>query len=223
MSKPQISDSPYLPSGISRRTLLRGAGAAALAGPALAFAADAEARAGSLFTLGVASGDPTAVSVVLWTRLAPDPLNGGGLGRAPVAVRWAVAADPHMRHVLRGGLTWALAENGHAVHVVAGGLPSDAWLYYRFYARGQASRVGRTRTFPGSRDGALRMRFAVANCQNYTGGFHTAYRDMAEQPLDFVVHVGDYMYEGGQQVNPILSSRNHNGPETFTVDEYRNR
>jgi alkaline phosphatase D len=208
---------------VSRRRFVQGASAAALTGPAFLWAREGHASGGSLFTLGVASGDPDARSVVLWTRLAPDPLNGGGMGHRPVRVRWEVAFDPQMKKVIRRGATIAHPRSGHAVNVVARGLPSDCWLYYRFYARGQASRLGRTRTFPSRWDHARQMRFAVANCQNYTGGYYTAYRDMLSQDLDFVVHVGDYMYEGGAQSSPILAARNHNGPETFSVEEYRNR
>jgi len=188
-----------------------------------AWARGADATGGSLFTLGVASGDPDSRSVCLWTRLAPDPLNGGGMASRPVPVRWEVAYDPHMRYVVRRGVALAHPRNGHAVHAVARGLPSDRWFYYRFYARGQASRVGRTRTFPGRRDYTRQMRFAVANCQNYTGGFYAAYRDMAHQDLDFVVHVGDYIYENAALSMPLVPGRNHNGPEIFSAEEYRNR
>jgi alkaline phosphatase D len=81
---------------------------------------DLSASVSTLFTLGVASGDPSADSVVLWTRLAPDPLNGGGMGTKPVDVRWDVAVDPAMAGVIRSGQATAHPKNGHAVSVNVG-------------------------------------------------------------------------------------------------------
>ena len=208
---------------LSRRHFLKGAAAAAAA-PAVITTRSAEAiSAGSLFPLGVASGDPTSRSVVLWTRLAPDPLGGGGLGQRVVPVRWSVATDPNMRHIVRRG--WALArpERGHAVQPTVFGLPSNQHFYYRFHALGQASRIGRTRTFPSRFDNVHQMRFALVSCNNYEQGFFPAYADIAAQDLDFVVHVGDYMYEGGASSTPLIPGRVHNGAETFSVDDYRNR
>jgi alkaline phosphatase D len=202
-----------------------GATAGLFAAPAIlgGLRADAAAFNDPLFALGVASGDPGAHSVVLWTRLAPDPLNGGGMAETPVLVRWQVASDPGMANVLRSGAAIALPRNGHAVHVVARGLPSDSWFYYRFEALGEFSRVGRTRTFPGRRDVVAQMRFATASCQDFRDGFYPAYRDMAEQELDFVVHLGDYIYENGPRGNPIAEGRNHVSEEVFTVEQYRDR
>ena len=180
--------------------------------------------ADSLFPLGVASGDPDSSSVVLWTRLAPEPLSGGGLRRSAVAVEWEVASDEGMVNVIRRGAAVAESSEGHRVLVVATGLPADSWLYYRFLALGQTSRVGRTRTFPqpGQRDF---LRFALASCQNYEAGYYAAYRDMVErdapgETIDCVIHVGDYIYEQGASPGAL---RRHNGGEIFTVDDYRNR
>jgi alkaline phosphatase D len=202
-----------------------GATASLFAAPAIlrGLRADAAVFNDPLFALGVASGDPAAHSVVLWTRLAPDPLNGGGMADVPILVRWEVASDPGMANVVRSGATIALPRNGHAVHVVAWGLPSDSWFYYRFEAQGEFSRVGRTRTFPGRHDTVTQMRFATASCQDFRDGFYPAYRDMAEQELDFVVHVGDYIYENGPRGTPIAEGRNHVSDEVFTVREYRDR
>ena len=207
-----------------RRQFVQGLGASLIAAPGLASTAWARGGDGAsdLFPLGVASGDPDEHSVVLWTRLAPDPLNGGGL-RRPQRVLWKVALDPEMRHVIKHGYVVARPQNGHTVNAVATDLPSNTWLYYQFYSRGQKSRVGRTRTFPAPWDHVEHMRFGLASCQNYIAGFYPAYRDMVEQDLDFVVHVGDYIYENGATSNPNFPGRNHTGGEIFTVEEYRNR
>ncbi|HSQ08353.1 MAG TPA: alkaline phosphatase D family protein [Chromatiaceae bacterium] len=211
---------------LSRRRFLQGLGAAAglAAAPALIASRAKEPELGSeLFALGVASGDPSHDSVVLWTRLAPDPLNGGGMPPTAVAVRWTVAADPEMSRVIRRGVQTALPQNGHAIHVVVRGLPSNRWLYYQFQTLGAHSRIGRTRTFPGPHDTVEGLRFALANCQNYNQGFYPAYSDMLDKDLDFVVHVGDYIYEDGPDEILIAPGRTHNGGEVFTVEDYRNR
>ena len=231
LSKSRVASSTELrgasPRRLTRRRFVAGAGASlGLLAAAPAFLRGARALAQSqstLFTLGVASGDPRAQSVVLWTRLAPDPLAGGGLGARSVRVRWEIALDAGLSRVIRRGKTLALPENGHAVHVLATGLPPDRWLYYRFRALGEESRIGRTRTFPKSGAGADHMRFAVASCQSLPDGFYRAYADLNQQDLDFVVHVGDYIYEGGPVLNPIDPARNHNSPEIVSVDDYRNR
>jgi phosphodiesterase/alkaline phosphatase D-like protein len=100
------------------------------------------------FTLGVASGDPVADGFVLWTRLAPDPLNGGGMPPEAVPVRWEVARDPRFLDIVGRGHTLAVSELGHSVHVDVTGLEPDRWYYYRFIAGGEVSPIGRTRTFP---------------------------------------------------------------------------
>ena len=210
---------------LTRRRVLHGLGAGLVAAPAILKGLRSEASdlPSSLFTLGVMSGDPGADHVTLWTRLAPDPLNGGGMKSAPVFVRWQVARDPAMQDVIRSGSSFALPRNGHAVRVLLRRLPSDSWLYYRFEALGEWSRVGRTRTFPGPRDRADSLRFALASCQDYEDGFYPAWRDIAQQDLDFVVHVGDYIYEGAADSTPTAPGRMHNGPEVFSVEDYRNR
>ena len=214
---------------VTRRDFVRGVGLGlgVLAMPPFVrdlHAADAPFVDSELFPLGVFSGDPNAHSVVIGTRLAPEPLTGGGLTK-PVLVRWEVAADPGMRQTLRGGLTLALPARGGSVQVVVYGLPADRWLYYRFAALGERSRVGRTRTFPRPGEACPSLRFALASCQDYRTGLYTSYKDMLEQRLDFVLHVGDYLYEDGSAAGALRSHTTGSGPdgEIVTVDDYRNR
>ena len=171
----------------SRRRFLRLAAKGLVMAPPLlkGLTDSANAEGGSLFTLGVMSGDPAASNVTLWTRLAPDPLNGGGLSSDAVPVRVKIATDEEMTHIISEREVMAKPENGYAVRVLMKHLPANSWLYYRFYARGESSRIGRTRTFPavGSGDGSEHdgcMRFALTSCQNYEQGFYAAWRDIAD-------------------------------------------
>lgn len=148
------------------------------------------------FTLGVASGDPAHDSVVLWTRLAPDPSRpDGGMPAHPVTVRWEVARDDRFRNVLRRGEAVARPESAHSVHVIADRIGPNRWYYYRFEVDGSYSRTGRTRTLPTPGYAADRLRFATASCQSWAGGPYSSWRDLAEHDLDLVVHLGDYVYE----------------------------
>src|SRR2546423_6399606 len=106
---------------VSRRTLLRGLSASALLTTTGSFFTRglwaAPAFSANPFTLGVASGDPAPDGFVLWTKIAPKPLDrGGGMPKRPVEVGWSVATDPAMRQVSRKGTAIAHAELGHAVH-----------------------------------------------------------------------------------------------------------
>lgn len=216
----------FLQSRIKRRNLIIGAGA--FTGVAIASQfphqrAIARVRFSDYpFKLGVASGDPYDTSVVIWTRLAPDPLNGGGVPSVDVPIRWEVATDPDMRRVIYRGNVWATPELAHSVRVVVEGLLPDTWYWYRFRVDGEVSPIGRTRTAPKFGSSASRLRFALASCQHYEQGYYTAYKYMAQDDLDLVVHVGDYIYEGGITTN-VNSPRRHNSTEIFTLEAYRNR
>ena len=97
------------------------------------------------FTLGVASGSPRADGVVLWTRLAPDLLAGGGMPEENVKLAWELAADEGFRHIVRTGTATATPALAHSVHVELSGLEPARWYWYRFTAGGAVSPAGRTR------------------------------------------------------------------------------
>ncbi len=119
------------------------------------------------FQLGVASGDPLPDGVVLWTRLAPKPLEGGGMPEEAVQVDWQVADDEQMTKVVKKGTTVANPDWAHSVHVEVQGLRPDRWYFYQFRAGGETSPVGRTRTTPAAETMPERLRFAFASCQHF--------------------------------------------------------
>ena len=174
------------------------------------------------FTLGVASGEPDPVSVVLWTRLAPDPLNGGGMPDGDVDVTWEVSDSAEFATVAATGVETATAERAHTVHAIAP-LAQGSW-FYRFRVGRYTSPVGTTRAAPHDGVSVVETNFAVANCQNYANGQYAAHRDLAEHRPDFVVFLGDYIYEdAGIPGNEDPTARVHLGPEPTTLGQYRNR
>lgn len=150
------------------------------------------------FPLSVASGDPRAASVILWTR-AVDP----AAPDADVKLRLEVATDETFAKPLTlGGQPYlaltAKAAADHCLKVKVEGLSPATTYYYRFVVEGadalHASRTGRTRTAPAA-DADVAVRFAVVSCQDYNGTSYNTLRRLAEQPIDFFVHLGDYIYE----------------------------
>lgn len=222
MATPPLSD-----AGPTRRHLVTMATAAgaALALPMVGCTtASTGQREGYPFTLGVASGDPLSDGVVLWTRLAPDPLNGGGMPMKPVTVIWEVAADPGMKKIVRNGGVLARPEIAHSVHVEVDGLEPGREYWYRFWSEKDASQIGRTRTAPAAGATVDRLRFAFCGCQHYEMGYFTAFRHLANENADFVFHTGDYIYEYGERRRgrpPRV--RSHTGKEVYSLADYRNR
>jgi alkaline phosphatase D len=153
---------------------------------------------GDPFGLGVASGDPRADSVILWTRLAPTPLSEGDRSGMPddrVDVVWEIATDDRFTRVVTQGVATAEPDAGHSVHVDAGGLDPATDYRYRFTVGDWTSEIGRTRTLPAPGDVPRRLALAVANCQWIDSGRYAAYRGMVDEDLDLVLHLGDYVYE----------------------------
>ncbi|WP_084820366.1 alkaline phosphatase D family protein [Mesobacillus campisalis] len=173
------------------------------------------------FTLGIASGDPLPDGVVLWTRLAPDPLNGGGMPNNPFPVQWEVAIDENFSKVVKRGTELSKPQFGHSVHVEVDGLQPATWYYYRFKSQSDFSPTGRTKTAPAFNSQVDELKFAFASCQNWPVGFYTAYQHMAKEDLDLVVHLGDYIYEGKHDSS--IRPMDQVYPEIYSLEEYRNR
>ncbi len=202
-----------------RRSFLR-----TLAGGALSSAFGFRPRRAAAKTVrfehGVASGDPLADRVILWTRVS-------GLDEKGADVDWRVATDPRFGDVVAKGRARAEADRDFTVKVDATGLPAGRTLYYGFECEGVASPLGRTRT-PATASIA-RARFAVVSCSNYPYGYFHVYRAIAEQDdIDAVVHLGDYIYEYGLgEYATEFAERLGRMPEpagaTVTLDDYRKR
>ena len=212
---------------MTRRELLNAAwalGAAAVLRPLVSTRVRADATFTSdPFSLGVASGDPLPDGVVLWTRLAPDPLNADATGGDPIEVEWEVADSDTFRKTTRTGKAVAYHELGHAVHVDVSGLEPGRDYWYRFRAGDAVSPVGRTRTAPAPGAHLDALRFVVCGCSNYEAGYFTALRHIAGEHVDFVFHTGDYIYESGDGSGNKRNVRHHLGPECVTLTDYRNR
>ena len=207
------------PAGPSRRGFFKqtGAAAAALAAaPTLALAdEDRHGSATPLFQHGVASGDPLADRVILWTRVTP---------RRPqprVEVRYVVATDPRCRRVVARGRFVTTPQRDYTVKVDAAGLRPATTYYYRFFTEGGRSPVGRTRTLPVGRTQSLRM--AVVSCSNHAAGYFNAYARIAQRAdLDLVMNLGDYLYEyGASQYGSVRTPEP--ATEMISLDDYRRR
>ncbi|MFI5611077.1 alkaline phosphatase D family protein [Amycolatopsis sp. NPDC051903] len=220
----------------TRRKFLTVTGAAAalaLAGtlPGLtasgATSVDTDRVPGYPFKLGIASGDPLPDAVVIWTRLAPKPLDPfGGMNDRPVSVRWEVAEDERFRRIVRSGDAIARREASHSVHVDVRGLRPWREYFYRFRVGGHSSSVGRTRTSPAAHQSVAAVSLAYASCQAWYEGFYTAYRDMAAHDHDVIFHLGDYIYEYGVGADGGLRKQDmavEFTRETTTLDDYRGR
>jgi len=175
------------------------------------------------FRFGVASGDPVPDGVVLWTRLDGQVLERAGALRLHVPVQWEVSEDERFRRIVRKGSQLAIPELGHSVHAEVGGLRPGRHHWYRFTAGGEVSATGRTRTAPAVNAAIDRFRFAFVSCQSYENGYFTAYRRVAEEDLDLVVHLGDYIYETATMGPERAVRLQEAGGELFTLDQYRAR
>ena len=153
------------------------------------------------FPDGIKSGDPRPGFGTIWTRVETPPD-----GRS-VELMWSVAKDAALQRVVRGGLVTTEAANGHAATVVVRGLTPDRWYHYRFESGGVVTATGRLRTAPATGATPDRLRYAFASCQQRNDSFYVAHRAIANEDIDFFLHLGDYVYvsDGG----------------TITLDDYR--
>lgn len=239
-----MRDPPWMAEReIDRRRFLQGAlGAGALlplsglpgCGGLLPGAAQAgrdDGRGNGVFRHGVASGDPLADRVILWTRVTPaaeerhDPVASSAAPGPFVAVDWVLARDPALRDIVLRGSAPATAARDHTMKVDVAGLAPATTYYYRFAALGEHSAIGRTRTLPVGP--TPRLRLAFASCSNIAFGHFNAYAAIARRPdLAAVLHLGDYLYEyanGTYGDGTALGRSPEPDREIVTLSDYRTR
>lgn len=203
---------------LSRRETIAGIGTAAIASgvPLDLFAAPRGID--PVFRHGVASGDPDATSVVLWSRVAAS---------GQVQVRWELAEDAAFARIAASGQFPTGPERDFTVKPLARGLKPGTRYWYRFSLGDAVSPVGRTRTLP---DGRLdRLGLALASCSNYAFGYFNAYDAIARDPaVDYVLHTGDYIYEYGAKEWGAATARrlgriHEPAHEIVSLEDYRTR
>jgi alkaline phosphatase D len=200
-SEPREIPGPEVPTaGVDRRSFLRGLvrlGAGSALASVLPPAERAEAHLkeeakwrshATSFPDGVMAGDPRPDGAWLRTRVEAPPD-----GR-PLPVLWLVSDRPDMRRIVAGGIGFARAAEGHSLKLRVRGLRPDRWYYYQFRAPGAVSPVGRLRSAPAHGAMPDRLRYAFCSCQQRNRSYYVAHRAMAQEDLDFFIHLGDYIY-----------------------------
>jgi alkaline phosphatase D len=146
-----------------------------------------------VFPQGLASGDPTSESVILWTRVETNDGHGGAAG--DVSVGYEISTDRAFKSTVAKGELSAAASADHTIRIKVTKLSAFTTYYYRFKARGVTSDTGRTKTAPKD-DADVPVRFAFAACQDFAGRYYHAWKALADDDaVDFVIYLGDYIYE----------------------------
>ncbi|MEZ5994951.1 MAG: alkaline phosphatase D family protein [Hyphomonadaceae bacterium] len=141
------------------------------------------------FNHGVASGDPQADRVIIWTRVSPEQ-------PGPVPVRWILARNRDLTDVVKTGVIETSEARDYTVKADVTGLRAGAPYFYGFRAGAAESGVGKTSTLPRGRLEQLKL--GVVSCASFPHGFFNAYEALAARgDLDAIVHLGDYIYEYG--------------------------
>lgn len=150
----------------------------------------------SVFGLSIASGDPSDKGVILWTRINPDKYD------IKESLKYEVCENKQFSgSVIRGEVKASNfgEERDFTVHIdLHGRLEAGKTYYYRFLYKGVYSKVGRCKTLPASNANIEQLRLAVVTCNDYSTGYFNAFYHLAEENIDFVIHVGDFIYEYSQ-------------------------
>lgn len=172
------------------------------------------------FLFGVASGDPTHKGVVLWTRLNLT-------SEKKQRVKWKVSEDPSFKKEVRSGKVKTSSESDYSVKVEVKGLKPGKTYYYKFIHDGVESEPGRTRTLPKGQIDQLGL--ALVSCSNFPFGYFNTYEAIAnDEKVEFVVHLGDYIYEYGEEgyggkTGKELNRNHLPAHETVSLHDYRLR
>jgi alkaline phosphatase D len=215
-------------SRIGRRDFLQGAAATAAAGGLVSvladraiaqpvttesaasedvFAIDTDQPPETTYPQSVASGGPTQSGVLLWTRISPDVYDSDTALAVEVATDDGFDDDAIVHQGVIDSSHVDPAQDYTVKVDLDGHLAADRHYHYRFIYDGAASRIGRCRTLPGSDSSPDNLAFAVLTCQDYQNGYYPAYHHVAEEDVDYLVHLGDFIYESanGQYQAPFDS------------------
>lgn len=181
------------------------------------------AKSNAVFTHGVASGDPLQSAVIIWTRALPESPS------VKADILWEVAEDSNFTNVIASGNVEAAANNDFTVKVDVTGLSPDSAYFYRFASANNVSSIGLTKTLPA--ENVDKVTFGVFSCSNYPAGFFTPYMEASkDDAIDYVLHLGDYIYEYDGQGYATEHAKEigrtfapDNDTELYTLTDYRKR
>jgi len=164
------------------------------------------------FQYGVASGDPSHNSVILWTAIEDIEEE---------EVKWRISKTSDMVKVLQEG-QGKVSGDSKTIKVKIEGLDSGQQYYYQFIHKGEYSPVGRTKTLA---DNPKQVKIGIVSCSNYEAGYFNAYESLAKKDVDVIVHLGDYIYEYGTGTygDTSLTRKHIPNHEILTKEDYRNR
>ena len=174
------------------------------------------------FLYGVASGDPTTTSVILWTHAK------AGSSDADIKLNWEIALDADFKNIINAGTVMAAVSAGNTAKVDATQLSAGTAYFYRFFANGFYSPVGSTRTLPSNSETSTKL--AVFSCSLYPAGFFNVYDAAISSGAQYAIHLGDYIYEYGSDpskfgnanaasLGRVVSPSN----DIVTLSDYRTR
>ena len=173
-----------------------------------------------VFNYGVASGDPLADRVILWTHAKPET------GSEAVELTYEVSSTVDFAALVTSGKAMVTEASGYTAKADAKGLAAGKEYFYRFKSAGGTSAAGRTRTLPAAP--AAEVKLAVMSCANYPAGFFNVYAEASKSDAQFFVHLGDYIYEYdakgyASETAAALGRTSDPLNETLTLSDYRKR
>jgi alkaline phosphatase D len=180
------------------------------------------AAAATLFPQSVGSGDPSPNGIVLWTRLDPAAISS-----PTPTLTWQISTTPDfdLNNILVQGVYATSAAADFTAKVVVSHPALQPWTiyYYRFGFEGVYSKTGRFKTLPAPAANIPLLRLAYISCQDYTNGYYSALASLANEAVDYVVHLGDYIYEGlgGSSSVRVVPAFPTGHAVVSTVDDYR--
>ncbi|MBL7885082.1 MAG: alkaline phosphatase D family protein [Bacteroidia bacterium] len=172
------------------------------------------------FYHGVASGDPLADRVIIWTRITPTINQTGS-----ILVNWKIALDTGMQNIINNGSLFTNSTVDYTVKVDVTNLQPNTYYYYEFESDGKHSVRGRTKTAPNTNNDSAR--FAIVSCANFEAGFFNVYKNIVQRnDIDAVICLGDYIYEyetGGYSPNTTANRTWEPANEIISIADYRMR